>query len=157
MLQAKCAKEGHHYRDCLEEVPRCVLCGGPHESFSRNCKTLHRGDMSSTLRILQLNVWKQSTVQQSLMNDEQLRDLGSWPSRNHMYGSRGDALIIVLTGHSNWTRMERDESGRAVRSMLWVRKDLEAEQVTVKSPELTATILRLPGRARTGGVGICAM
>lgn len=38
---AKCAKEGHHHRDCLEEVPTCVPCGGPHESFSRNCRTLH--------------------------------------------------------------------------------------------------------------------
>jgi hypothetical protein len=38
---AKCAKEGHHHRDCLEEVPKCVPCGGPHESFSRNCRTLH--------------------------------------------------------------------------------------------------------------------
>lgn len=40
---AKCAKEGHHHRDCLEEVPRCVPCGGPHESFSRNCRILHPG------------------------------------------------------------------------------------------------------------------
>jgi hypothetical protein len=38
---AKCAKEGHHYKDCLEEVPKCVPCGGPHESFSRNCRILH--------------------------------------------------------------------------------------------------------------------
>jgi hypothetical protein len=40
---AKCAKEGHHHRDCLEEVPKCVPCGGPHESFSRNCRILHPG------------------------------------------------------------------------------------------------------------------
>ena len=38
---AKCAKEGHHHRDCLEEVPKCVPCGGPHESYSKNCRTLH--------------------------------------------------------------------------------------------------------------------
>ena len=37
----KCAKEGHHHRDCLEEVPKCALCGGPHESFSRKCRTFH--------------------------------------------------------------------------------------------------------------------
>ena len=37
----KCAREGHHHRDCLEEVPKCALCGGPHESFSRTCRTLH--------------------------------------------------------------------------------------------------------------------
>ena len=37
----KCAKEGHHHRECLEEVPKCALCGGPHESFSRKCRTCH--------------------------------------------------------------------------------------------------------------------
>ena len=37
----KCAREGHHHRDCLEEVPKCVPCGGPHESFSKNCSILH--------------------------------------------------------------------------------------------------------------------
>lgn len=31
--------------------------------------------------------------------------------------------------------------------MLWVRKDLEAEQVAVESSELTAAVLRLPDRA----------
>jgi hypothetical protein len=38
---AKCAKDGHHHRDCLEEVPKCVPCGGPHESFSKNCRILY--------------------------------------------------------------------------------------------------------------------
>lgn len=38
---AKCANEGHHHRDCLEEVPKCIPCGGPHESYSKNCRTLH--------------------------------------------------------------------------------------------------------------------
>jgi len=32
----KCAKEGHRPEDCHEEVMKCVPCGGPHESFSRN-------------------------------------------------------------------------------------------------------------------------
>ena len=37
----KCATEGHHHRECLEEVPKCVPCGGSHESFSKNCRLLH--------------------------------------------------------------------------------------------------------------------
>jgi hypothetical protein len=37
---AKCAKEGHHHGNCNEVVAKCVLCGGPHESFSRNCRKL---------------------------------------------------------------------------------------------------------------------
>ena len=38
---AKCAKEGHHHGNCCEMVAKCVLCGGPHESFSRNCQRLY--------------------------------------------------------------------------------------------------------------------
>lgn len=35
-------REGsHHHRDCHEAIPKCVLCGGPHPSFSRNCKKLY--------------------------------------------------------------------------------------------------------------------
>jgi hypothetical protein len=34
----KCAGQGHHHKTCQSAVPKCVLCGGPHESFSRNCR-----------------------------------------------------------------------------------------------------------------------
>ena len=37
----RCAKEGHHHKGCSEVVMKCVLCGGPHESFSRNCRMLY--------------------------------------------------------------------------------------------------------------------
>jgi len=38
---ARCAKDGHHHGNCNEVVLRCVPCGGPHESFSRNCRKLY--------------------------------------------------------------------------------------------------------------------
>jgi hypothetical protein len=38
---AKCAQVGHHHSECQVVIPKCVLCGGPHESFSRNCGVLH--------------------------------------------------------------------------------------------------------------------
>jgi hypothetical protein len=38
---AKCAQEGHHHSDCRAEIPRCVPCGGPHESFSKSCRVLY--------------------------------------------------------------------------------------------------------------------
>jgi hypothetical protein len=38
---ARCAKEGHHHGSCHEVVLKCVLCGGPHESLSRNCRKLY--------------------------------------------------------------------------------------------------------------------
>ncbi|KAJ5414988.1 hypothetical protein N7509_000086 [Penicillium cosmopolitanum] len=38
---AKCATEGHHHSRCNQEVPKCVPCGGPHESLSKNCWKLY--------------------------------------------------------------------------------------------------------------------
>ena len=37
----KCAKEGHRHSECMETIPKCALCEGPHESFSRNCRILY--------------------------------------------------------------------------------------------------------------------
>jgi hypothetical protein len=37
----KCAKEGHYQTECTEAILKCVPCGGPHESFSRNCRKLY--------------------------------------------------------------------------------------------------------------------
>src|SRR5437016_1359471 len=33
---ARYAKEGHYHDSYNKTIPRCVLCGGPHKSFSRN-------------------------------------------------------------------------------------------------------------------------
>ena len=38
---AKCATEGHRHSDCDRSVPKCVSCGGPHESYSKNCRKLY--------------------------------------------------------------------------------------------------------------------
>ncbi|KAL3702668.1 hypothetical protein TMatcc_011248 [Talaromyces marneffei ATCC 18224] len=35
---AKCAGKGHHHSTCQAVVLKCVPCGGPHESFSKNCR-----------------------------------------------------------------------------------------------------------------------
>ncbi|KAM4060886.1 reverse transcriptase [Hirsutella rhossiliensis] len=34
----RCAKPGHHHRECIAAEPKCVPCGGPHESLSQNCR-----------------------------------------------------------------------------------------------------------------------
>jgi hypothetical protein len=41
----KCAERGHHHKACQSTVPKCVLCRGPHASFSKNCRVrwLHNG------------------------------------------------------------------------------------------------------------------
>jgi hypothetical protein len=37
----RCASEGHRHSECSAAIPKCVLCGGPHESFSKNCRKLY--------------------------------------------------------------------------------------------------------------------
>ena len=37
----RCACEGHHHSNCQAEIPKCALCGGPHESMSKNCQVLN--------------------------------------------------------------------------------------------------------------------
>lgn len=38
---AKCAMEGHRHSECNQTVLKCVPCGGPHESYSKNCRKLY--------------------------------------------------------------------------------------------------------------------
>ena len=37
----RCAKQGHSHHGCEATVPKCIPCGGPHESFSRHCPKLY--------------------------------------------------------------------------------------------------------------------
>jgi hypothetical protein len=50
-------------------------------------------------------------------------------------------------GHHKWTKIVPStwREGRwAIQSMLWINKDVEVEQVSIKSPDLTAVVIRLP-------------
>ena len=38
---ARCAGEGHRHSECTGTILKFVPCGGPHESFSRNCRKLY--------------------------------------------------------------------------------------------------------------------
>ena len=106
--------------------------------------------MHKTFQILQLNVRKQREVQHSLMNNKQLKDCGvlaiSEPYARIIDGN----LVTVPMGHPNWTKIvpivQRGERW-AFRSILWIRKDIEAEQVLIQSSDLTAAVLRLPDRS----------
>ncbi|KAM4068010.1 endonuclease-reverse transcriptase domain-containing protein [Hirsutella rhossiliensis] len=86
---------------------------------------------------------------QSLMNDEDLKDFVALAiSEPHARNIDGKVVTSPM-GHHNWTKMiptcVRDALW-PIRSMLWIRSDLEAEQVPVPSADLTAAVLRLEGR-----------
>jgi hypothetical protein len=38
---ARCAAEGHRHSNCDQTVPKCIPCGGPHESYSKTCRKLY--------------------------------------------------------------------------------------------------------------------
>ncbi|OQE09719.1 hypothetical protein PENFLA_c099G02384 [Penicillium flavigenum] len=105
--------------------------------------------MSKTFRIIQLNVRKQGAVHDSLMNDEQTRDAAVLANQEPQARRIHGRLLTTPMGHHKWTKMVPStwREGRwAIRSMLWVNKDIEAEQVTIESPDLTAAVIWLPER-----------
>ncbi|KAM4063232.1 endonuclease-reverse transcriptase domain-containing protein [Hirsutella rhossiliensis] len=83
------------------------------------------------------------------MNDEDLKDFVALAiSEPHARNIDGKVVTSPM-GHRNWTKMiptcVRDASW-PIRSMLWIRSDLEAEQVSVPSADLTVAIVRLERR-----------
>ena len=107
-----------------------------------SCSLMHK-----SLRTLQLNVGKRDTIQQSLMNDNKIRDYGVIAISEPYARIIENTVIISPTGHNYWTKMtptERHEGRWPIRSMLWIRSDIEAEQIPVASPDLTAARLQLP-------------
>jgi hypothetical protein len=84
------------------------------------------------------------------MSDEQLKDCGVLAISEPYARIIDGTLVTAPMGHPNWIKIvptvQRVERW-AVRSMLWIRKDIEAEQVPIQSSDLTAAVLRLPDRS----------
>ena len=99
--------------------------------------------------MIQLNVRKQGPVHDSIMNDEDIQEATILAIQEpHARRIQGRLLTTPMT-HHKWSKMVPStwREGRwAIRSMLWVNKDVEAEQVPIESPDITAAIIRLPGR-----------
>jgi hypothetical protein len=94
-------------------------------------------------------VRKQGAVHESLINDEDTKNavvlVIQEPQARRIQGQ----LLTTPMGHHKWTKMVPStwREGRwAIRSMLWINKDVEVEQVSIESPDLTAAVIRLPER-----------
>lgn len=105
--------------------------------------------MNKSVRIIQLNVRKQGAVHDSLMNDEAIRGAVALAIQEPQARRIQGRFLTTPMGHHKWTKMVPSSwrEGRwAIRSMLWINKEVEAEQVPIESPDLTAAVIRLPER-----------
>jgi hypothetical protein len=87
--------------------------------------------MSRSLRFLQLNVQKRRNVQHSVMNDVNLKEYAALViSEFYVFEMDGQVRMSPMR-HQSWTAFlpsERHNGRWAVRSMLWVRRDIECER-----------------------------
>jgi exonuclease III len=105
--------------------------------------------MNKTFQMIQLNVRKQGAVHDSLMYDEEIQKATVLAIQEPQARRVQGQLLTTPMAHHRWTKVVPStwREGRwAIRSMLWVNKDVEAEQVPLESPDTTAVIIRLPSR-----------
>ncbi|KAF6527788.1 hypothetical protein HZS61_008090 [Fusarium oxysporum f. sp. conglutinans] len=109
---------------------------------------IHRS-MNSIFRLFQLNVRKQGPVHDSLMNDKDIQDATVLAIQEPQARRIQGRLLTTPMWHRKWVKMvpTTEREGRwVIRSMLWVNKEVEAEQVPIDSPDVTAAVVRLPDR-----------
>ncbi|KZL81062.1 reverse transcriptase, partial [Colletotrichum incanum] len=105
--------------------------------------------MSKSFRMIQLNVMKRGEIHESLMNDKASRDATVLAIQEPQARIINGRLLTTPMGHQGWTKMVPStcREGRwAIRSMLWVNEEVEAEQLRVESPDVTAAVVRLEER-----------
>jgi len=106
--------------------------------------------MYKPIQILQLNMQKRREVQHSVMNNSSLKEHAALIVSEPYVVEIDRKVRTSPIGHQNWTAIlpsQRHEGRWAVRSMLWIRKDIKCEQVNVPLADLTVVLLRLPDRS----------
>ncbi|KAJ6090904.1 hypothetical protein N7499_003618 [Penicillium canescens] len=143
-----CQELGHKAFQCKNF--RSAFHAGVHMNrTAKRAGSYTRHDMNKTLRIIKLNVRKQGAVHESLMNDEDTQNAVALAIQEPQARRIQGRLLTTPMGHHKWTKMVPStwREGRwAIRSMLWINRDIEAEQVAIESPDLTAAVIRLPER-----------
>ncbi|KNB18422.1 hypothetical protein FOXG_22229 [Fusarium oxysporum f. sp. lycopersici 4287] len=117
----RCAERGHYHRQC--EAAELIV---PTERADK--------------------------VHLSVMNNRGLRGYAALAVAEPWACTIEGQVVTTPNHHSNWTKMiptktrEPRVSRWPIRNMLWIRRDLEAEQVPIPSPDLTGAIIRFPKR-----------
>lgn len=125
----------------VSRVEDCINRGGA----TVECYTLL--DMHRTMKIYQLNVQKQRAVQHSVMNDSDLEEYAALALSEPYCFRKDEEVVIVTLSHGGWIKMistNRHEGIWPICSMLWIRKDIECDQLAVPSADITTALLRLP-------------
>ena len=94
-------------------------------------------------------VRKRGEVHESLMNDAGTSEAAVIAIQEPQARMINEKLLTTPMSHHGWTKMvpsTRWEGRWAIRSMIWIKKNLESEQVPVQSPDLTVALVRLHDR-----------
>lgn len=87
--------------------------------------------MYKPMEVLQLNMQIRREVQHSVIEDPGLKEYtAAVVSEPYIFEMDGKVRISPM-GHQGWTAILPSDGRWAVRSMLWVRRDVECEQVSV--------------------------
>lgn len=109
--------------------------------------------MSRSKQFLQMDSQKQRNVQHSMVNDVSPQGHADpLASEPHVFQMDGKVITIPVgrQGHKGILPSRRHNGRWAVRNMLWVRRNLDCEQVPMPSSDLAAALLRLPFRGPAG-------
>lgn len=107
--------------------------------------------MPNVLKFLQANLGKCPPVQQSLFNDEGIKDFGAiLVSEPHCPRIEGKVIVSPIH-HRVWepffpTSQLGEEKRWAFRSMLWINKKFKAKQISVDSSDVTAAVIEVGDR-----------
>lgn len=139
--RGRCAGKGHITALVLKLSQNVCPAEDPANRLARIAGSSNRPAMSKPLRIIELNVRKRGEVHDSMMNDEELQDAAVIAIQEPQARKIKGQLLTTPMAHHKWTKMVpstcREEGRWAIRSMLWIRKALESEQVPLESSDLT--------------------
>lgn len=119
-------------------------------SFRENL-TLLQPIMPNELKFLQANLRKCPPAQQSLLNNESIKEFGAiLVSEPHC--PRIDGKIVVSPIHHRFWEpfypsvYQGEERRWAFRLMIWMNKSLRAHQIHIESSDITATMVEIDSR-----------